>query len=309
MAVALVVRLVDIFWTDSFWLPSNHTWSEIIAKRESGEMYLSLPRDLWAPFPIAVILLLVRLLWERLIALPVGRCFNIKETRCTQPVRNDILERAFKKYGKHQPDHDVLVGIAKQADWSLRSVERWWRRQRSWNKPPDMQKFQETSWRFLFYIVAFWTGLTVVYQKDYFWDTHHCWYNYPWHPIPGEIYWYYMVELGFYWSLVFSLFMDVKRKDFVEMIIHHVVTIALLSFAWAGGMGAKMAKYCKYHKLCDVLFIIFAVVWFITRLVIYPLSSIRSSRGIRGTDECIQRQQHTRMPVHTRRRRLQPLTY
>ena len=35
--------------------------------------------------------------------------------------------------------------------------------------------------------------------------------------------------------------------------------------------GAKLAKYAKFHKLCDMLFVIFTIVWFITRIVLYPL--------------------------------------
>jgi len=33
---------------------------------------------------------------------------------------------------------------------------------------------------------------------------------------------------------------------------------------------AKLAKYCKYSKLCDLVFVIFAVMFFVTRLIIYP---------------------------------------
>lgn len=41
-----------------------------------------------------------------------------------------------------------------------------------------------------------------------------------------------MIELGFYISLMFSQFMDVKRKDFWEMFVHHIVTILLLTLSW-----------------------------------------------------------------------------
>jgi hypothetical protein len=43
---------------------------------------------------------------------------------------------------------------------------------------------------------------------------------------------YYLVELSFYFTLIFTQFFDVKRKDFVEMFIHHVVTILLMLFSY-----------------------------------------------------------------------------
>ena len=49
-------------------------------------------------------------------------------------------------------------------------------------------------------------------QKPWFWDTRHCWYNFPRQHVAPEIYWYYMCSLGFYWSLIFSLLIDNKRK-------------------------------------------------------------------------------------------------
>jgi len=117
-----------------------------------------------------------------------------------------------------------------------------------------------------------------------------------------------MVELAFYWSLVFSQFIDVKRKDFWQMFVHHIATILLLSFSYIvnfvriGSLvlvvhdcgdiwlevlypfvfflfrfcvvcllqSAKMAKYARAQKLCDTLFGIFALVWFLTRLCYYP---------------------------------------
>ena len=41
-----------------------------------------------------------------------------------------------------------------------------------------------------------------------------------------------MFQLAFYWSLSILQFFDVKRKDFWEMFVHHLTTIALLCFSW-----------------------------------------------------------------------------
>ncbi|MED6282364.1 Ceramide synthase 5 [Characodon lateralis] len=41
--------------------------------------------------------------------------------------------------------------------------------------------------------------------------------------------------------------------------------------------AAKMANYAKYQRLCDFLFIFFSVVFFITRLVIFPIWVLNST--------------------------------
>ena len=72
MAVDLFEKFSGLFWAESFWLPGNTTWKEIVAKRESGDVFLPLGTDLWAPFPIAIILLLLRQFWERCSAVGVA---------------------------------------------------------------------------------------------------------------------------------------------------------------------------------------------------------------------------------------------
>ena len=48
-----------------------------------------------------------------------------------------------------------------------------------------------------------------------------------------------MLEMAFYWSLFFTQFSDVKRKDFMEMFIHHLATLALLTLSWTMQMFRK----------------------------------------------------------------------
>lgn len=121
------------------------------------------------------------------------------------------------------------------------------------------------------------------------WDTRQCWYNYPFQALSPGQYNYYMAELAFYWSLMLSQFTDIKRKDFLIMLIHHLATITLITFSYANNMlragtlvmcvhdasdifleAAKLANYAKYQRLCDGLFVLFSIIFFITRLVIYP---------------------------------------
>ena len=93
-----------------------------------------------------------------------------------------------------------------------------------------------------------------------------------------------MVEMAFYWSLSFSQFFDVKRKDFWEMFIHHQATIALIMFSWTTHFVrigtlvliihdcsdpllelAKLVKYVKKQQLAEIIFGCFTVTWVFTR--------------------------------------------
>ena len=53
----------DWFWAKSFWLSVNSTWADL--EYQTPEQYYPNARDLWVPFPLAVLLFLVRLAWER----------------------------------------------------------------------------------------------------------------------------------------------------------------------------------------------------------------------------------------------------
>ena len=108
---------------------------------------------------------------------------------------------------------------------------------------------------------------------------------------------------------------EVSRSDALEMIIHHIVTICLLitsfltNFTRIGGIilfihdladifleTAKVLNYTSHGKghgwmkdtIVDGTFAIFAITFFITRLVIYPryvlYSVIVEGLGLFGTD-------------------------
>ncbi|XP_069678486.1 ceramide synthase 6 isoform X2 [Periplaneta americana] len=114
--------------------------------------------------------------------------------------------------------------------------------------------------------------------------------------VTSDCWWYYMISLAFYWSLAVSQFFDVKRKDFWQMFVHHIATISLMAFSWICNLhrigtlvlvthdcadifleSAKMAKYANYQRVCDSLFVIFTVLWIITRLGLFPMWIIYST--------------------------------
>ena len=73
-------------------------------------------------------------------------------------------------------------------------------------------KFCETGWRWTFYFFVHLMGISIMWDKPWTWSMLHCWWDYPNHHMDQGIWWYYMVELSFYWSLFITQFFDVKRK-------------------------------------------------------------------------------------------------
>ncbi|XP_021490634.1 ceramide synthase 5 isoform X3 [Meriones unguiculatus] len=274
-------------WSERFWLPQNVSWADL---EGPGDGYgYPRARHMLSVFPLAAGVFSVRLLFERFIAKPCALRVGIEDGVLCQLESNDTLEKVFLCITKY-PDEKRLEGLSKQLDWDVRRIQCWFRHRRSQGKPPTLTKFCESMWRFTFYLCVFCYGIRFLWLSPWFWDTRQCWQNYPYQPLSRELYHYYIMELAFYWSLMFSQFTDVKRKDFLIMFVHHLATIALITFSYINNMvrvgtlvmclhdasdflleAAKLANYAKYQRLCDTLFVAFSAVFMVTRLGVYPL--------------------------------------
>ncbi|XP_067873801.1 ceramide synthase 2 isoform X2 [Heterodontus francisci] len=281
----MLQTLSDWFWWDHLWLPRNLTWADL----EDKDNYIyAKVSHLYVTVLYAAVLMIARGFFERLIATPLAKMMGVKDQIRLKATHNAVLDNFFVSISKH-PTRSQLEGLSKKCSWTVRMVERWFRRRRNQDRPSLMKKFQEACWRCTFYFLAFIGGITVLIDKPWFYDTREVWVGYPKQTLLPSQYWYYITELSFYWSLLFSVASDVKRKDFNEQIIHHLATIVLLSFSWCANyirVGtlvmvvhdssdfllefAKMLNYAGWKSVCNSLFIVFAVVFIITRLVIFP---------------------------------------
>ncbi|XP_061462124.1 ceramide synthase 2 [Rhineura floridana] len=276
--------LYNYFWWDRLWLPSNLTWADV----NSNGRVSPQPADLYITIPLAFIFLVVRHFFEMYVAIPLAGLLNIKEKVRLKATPNPVLEKFYIASCKSPKQADIEA-LSKKSGCTPRQVERWFRRRRNQDRPSLLKKFRECSWRFTFYLIAFIAGMAVIADKPWFYDLREVWSGYPVQDLLPSQYWYYMFELSFYLSLLFSVASDVKRKDFKEQVIHHVTTIVLISFSWftnyirAGTLimalhdssdsfleSAKMFNYAGWKNTCNNIFIVFAIVFIITRLIILP---------------------------------------
>uniref|UniRef100_A0A8C5LMZ2 TLC domain-containing protein n=1 Tax=Leptobrachium leishanense TaxID=445787 RepID=A0A8C5LMZ2_9ANUR len=295
--IRLQWRRMDAFlnqwlWRQEYWLPPGVTWDDM---KETDEVRYPQPRDLLLGIPCAFFFTAIRFLFEKYVALPLSGLLDVEETHKRKPSPNPVLEAFYSNQRKRPTKSDVccLSAQCKMQDWQ---VERWFRCRRNQDRPSTRQKFCEASWRFAFYLIALLTGIAVLKDKPWLWNQKEFWTNYPQQPLVSSLYWYYILELGFYCSLLLTLAFDVKRKDLKEQVIHHFATVFLITFSYcanyirAGTLVmllhdsadhilelAKMFNYTKWKRVCDVFFIIFAVVFFITRLVLLPTRIIYST--------------------------------
>ncbi|XP_066557616.1 ceramide synthase 2 isoform X2 [Amia ocellicauda] len=273
------------FWWHRIWLPVNLTWADL--EDREGRVYAKVS-DLYITIPYSIAFLIIRFLFERFIAPSAAKTLGIKDTLRLKVADNPILEKYFCSRSRNPTQADI-DGLSKKCSWSVRQVERWFRRRRNQDRPGIIKKFKEASWRFVFYLSAFIGGIVALYDKPWFYDTKEVWRAFPRQSLLESQYWYYIIEMSFYWSLLFRVAFDIKRKDFKEQIIHHLATLTLLAFSWCANyirIGtlvmilhdvsdvilelAKIFNYAKLPVICNTLFVLFAFVFIVTRLVIFP---------------------------------------
>ncbi|KAJ2716704.1 Sphingosine N-acyltransferase lag1 [Coemansia spiralis] len=148
------------------------------------------------------------------------------------------------------------------------------------------RRFSETGW-FLSYILTSMTiGIRLWMASPYYMNMRNLYANYPEDHMlmPYDLKWYYLVQMAFWTSNIYTIFVEERRKDHLEMLTHHVVTIALVAssyychFTRFGHVFmlvmdfpdiflslAKMFRYLGYEMIPNVLFGTFTVSWVATK--------------------------------------------
>uniref|UniRef100_A0A8C8SS04 Ceramide synthase 3 n=1 Tax=Pelusios castaneus TaxID=367368 RepID=A0A8C8SS04_9SAUR len=265
-------------WWESLWLPANCTWADF--EDHDGIVFPKI-HHLYATIPYAFVLLMVRFLIERYIAIPLAKALGIKNVPRVKPQANDVLENYFRKCTKH-PSQSEIQGLAKKCNWTVHLVEKWFRRRRNFELPTVLRKFQEACWRFSFYLASSVAGFIILY--DY---------------IVRSPCFYCNLSLGSPLAPLCRFIFEMsglESTDFTAHVVHHLAAITLMACSWCANYirigtlviivhdtadfwleSAKMFNYAHWEKTCNVLFVIFSGVFFITRIIIFPLWILRGT--------------------------------
>ncbi|KAA8490557.1 Ceramide synthase 4 [Porphyridium purpureum] len=155
-------------------------------------------------------------------------------------------------------------------------------------------KLSENAFYTIFYICSFAFGVSVYSREN--WSVQFMskekmfdlFTDYP-PAMSTDLRFYYLAQLGFYIGCLVFLNMDTRRSDYVQYIIHHAATTILVSGSYVTGYvrvgvivlilhdvgdiflyGAKTMHYLGLAPFDTILFVIFMVVFYISRLVFLP---------------------------------------
>ncbi|KAL7641824.1 UNVERIFIED_CONTAM: hypothetical protein RMT77_007698 [Armadillidium vulgare] len=276
------------FWNPDVWLVPGISWDDMAPTQENG---LPDSKDLFpAMVYMTVLFLVIRyLILEPMIIKPFGRLFGLKDITNKNPPFIEEAEELFQLNKNKKASHNDIIEVAQKIGWSERQVERWLRHRTLCERPSKMFKLCDCCWNLIYYIFYCVYGLWVLYDKEWLWDIKECWTGYPFQSVSKDLWWYYILSLGYYTTMSLTHMFQHKRKDSLQMLLHHLVTLVLIFLSFNVNMirlgslillvhecadipllTAKVCGYVGHGSAMDFLFIIFILLWVITRLYLYP---------------------------------------
>ncbi|CAF5135616.1 unnamed protein product, partial [Rotaria sp. Silwood1] len=91
--------LSTLIFNERFWLPANTTWKDFARFEQEEHIKLANPNDLLYVYPLAGVIYVIRVLFERYVAKPIGRSLGIhdrvtrKTTRAMKTTTTTVSNR------------------------------------------------------------------------------------------------------------------------------------------------------------------------------------------------------------------------
>jgi len=247
-------------------------------------------------FSYAIMLSLLRYILHFLLFKPLAlRSMKIKEIKF---VSNPNIDRSLPSKATAY-SRDAILEYCKLSGMEDTDVNDYlWNRKRHISTQKKVVKYVEAFWRAIFYITFSVMGYYALFVPEtaiWITDTKHNWIDWPLHTLTPSLNLYYQIELGCYIHQLF--WTEVTRSDALEMIAHHLVTISLLVLSYLTNFTRIGAYILFIHDLADIFletakvfnysskpighrwmkdtlvdgtFAVFAITFFVTRLIIYP---------------------------------------
>ncbi|XP_043485928.1 ceramide synthase 5-like [Polistes fuscatus] len=184
--------------------------------------------DLLYPLLLGIIMLVIRYMFIRFVFEPMGKKYGVQgELHIVQ--RNEILENA---YASGKIDYKTIVKLSKQLHWSKNEVKQWFKLRDSEEELPDLRHFCDNCWRGFYATCTFSCGIFIFWNKPWLWDIKECYYDYPLHEVTNDMWWFYILNMAYYWSRIIIHYFSTYKDNFMEFFFHNMVLLAYLHLAW-----------------------------------------------------------------------------
>ncbi|KAI2626563.1 longevity assurance proteins LAG1/LAC1 [Hypoxylon sp. NC1633] len=158
-------------------------------------------------------------------------------------------------------------------------------------KEKDVTRFSEQGWM-LMYNSVFWSlGMYIYSKSPYFLNMEELWTTWPQREADGLVKGYILAQWSWWTQQIIVVHIETRRKDYWQMIVHHLATISLIASAYAYHHLqvanlilvlmdaielifplAKCLKYLGFTTICDIMFGLFMVTWLVTRHIFYLIT-------------------------------------
>ncbi|UJR38741.1 hypothetical protein I4U23_031406 [Adineta vaga] len=140
--------LSTLILNERFWLPANTTWKDFARLEQEENIKLTKSSDLLYAFPLAGVVYLIRVLFERYIAKPIGRSLGIRDryARKTTTDRETIPTNVKQTY---KQQHVASSSSSSSSRGRYTPVG-------------PLVKFSESCWRLVFYLSVFIYGVVIL---------------------------------------------------------------------------------------------------------------------------------------------------
>lgn len=167
----------------------------------------------------------------------------------------------------------------------------------------EYARWLECMWQMLFYLVAWCLCSYAISEEPFFTETCLCWADpFPNQPISDSIYWVYMLEMGWYlYGAYAHVFIEPRKRDFWEMLLHHIAAFVLLYVSLNLGyfkVGTLVIysldlcdvymQACKMLRLLDnahpvgevaksLMFVLLVAAWLYFRIALYAVKVLKTT--------------------------------
>ncbi|KAG2219239.1 hypothetical protein INT45_009847 [Circinella minor] len=155
-------------------------------------------------------------------------------------------------------------------------------------KKKKFDRFAEQGYSFIYYTTSCSFGAYIMYHSPWWDDTSYYWRDYPVTEYDGLFKYYYLVQFAFWLQQIFVLQIEEPRKDYRELVLHHINTLLLISLSYCCNFTrvgnavfvymdapdailalAKLLNYSVPGIICNTAFGTMLMVWMYTRVYLY----------------------------------------